>query len=77
MPKTMPREVGNDYSASAAKFLFEELFNSAHDHPIRSSLPTAQDGQIGDIVGVDTGTIVYVAIKTSRGWFRTAALTAV
>jgi hypothetical protein len=77
MPKSMPREVGNDYSASASKFLFEELFASSHDHMIRSTFPASNEGTAGDIVIVDTGSAVNVCVKTSRGWFKTATLTAV
>ena len=77
MSRTMPRDIGNEVQASTAKFLFEELFELAHDHTVRASLPTAQDGNIGDIVIVDTGSAVSICIKTSRGWFQTAALTAI
>lgn len=77
MSRTMPRGIGNDFNASTSQYLFEELFQLAHDHIIRTSLPSAQEGAVGDILGVDTGTIVYICIKTPRGWFKTAALTAV
>lgn len=77
MSRTMPRGVGNDFSASSTLFLFEELYQLAHDHPVRTAFPAAQDGEIGDIVVVDTTTAVYICTKTSRGWFKTAALTAV
>lgn len=77
MSRTMSREVGNDYSASAVKYLFEELFQIAHDHPVRSTFPTIQEGTPGDIVVVDTGSVVNICVKTSRGWFKTAALTTV
>ena len=77
MSRTMPRDIGNDVQPSTVKFLFEELFELAHDHPVRSTLPTAQDGNVGDIVIVDTGTVVRICTKTSRGWFQTAALTAI
>lgn len=73
----MSREVGNDYSASAVKYLFEELFELAHNHPVRSTFPTAQEGTPGDIVIVDTGTVVHICTKTTRGWFQTAAMSAV
>lgn len=77
MSRTMPRDIGNEVQASTAKYLFEELFELAHDHPVRTTLPTAQDGNIGDIVVVDTGSVVRICTKTSRGWFQTAALTAI
>lgn len=77
MPRTMPRDIGNEVQASTAKFLFEELFELAHDHSVRASLPTAQEGNIGDIIIVDTGSAVYICTKTSRGWFQTSTLTAI
>lgn len=77
MSRTMPRDIGNEVQASTVKYLLEELFELAHDHPVRASLPTAQDGNTGDIVIVDTGTAVSICVKTSRGWFQTAALTAI
>lgn len=77
MPKSMPREVGNDYSASAVKYLFEQLFEDAHGHVVRRTLPTPQEGTPGDIAIVDTGSAVYIVVKISRGWFQTATLTAV
>lgn len=55
---------------------FEGLFQLAHDHPVRTTLPEATDGSVGDIVGYDDGTTVYLLYKTTRGWFRTSALTA-
>lgn len=77
MPKSMPRQVGNEVTASAAKYLFEELFESAHDHVVKSSLPADNEGTSRDIVIVDDGTSVFICVKTTRGWFRTAALTAI
>lgn len=55
---------------------FDELFAIAHSHPVVSEFPGATDGAPGDIKVYDDGTTVYVLAKTSRGWFRTAALTA-
>lgn len=55
----------------------EELFAIAHQHPVRTTLPGATDGSINDILLYDDGTTVYILCKTSRGWFRTAALTAI
>lgn len=56
---------------------FEQLFQDAHEHMVRESAPTSSDGSVGDMVMVDDGTDVYIAVKTSRGWFKTANLTAV
>lgn len=54
----------------------DELFQIAHQHGVRVTFPGATDGMASDIVSVDNGTSVYLLVKTSRGWFRTAALTA-
>lgn len=53
-----------------------ELFDLAHQHGVRIDFPGGTDGTASDIVSVDDGTNVYLLVKTSRGWFRTAALTA-
>ena len=55
----------------------DELFTLAHQHGVRVTFPGATDGMASDIVSVDDGTDVYLLVKTSRGWFRTAALTAI
>jgi hypothetical protein len=55
----------------------DELFQLAHAHGVRVSLPGSTDGMASDIVSVDNGTTVYLLVKTSRGWFRSAALTAI
>lgn len=56
---------------------FDDLYQLAHSHPVRTTLPGATDGAVGDIQLYDDGTTVYLLAKTSRGWFRTAALTAI
>lgn len=56
---------------------FEELFQLAHQHPVRTTLPEPTEGAIGDINLYDDGIDVYVLVKTSRGWFRTVTLIAV
>lgn len=55
---------------------FEDLFQDAHIHDKRTSAPSANEGEVGDMVLVETETERYVAVKYSSGWFRTAALTA-
>lgn len=77
MPRTQPNPVGNELKTSVVQQNLEELFEFAHNHPVRDSLPAASDGASGDIVIVDTGSAVYICTKTKRGWFQTAALTAV
>lgn len=76
MPETQKNPVGNTLNVSIVQQNFKDLFQFAHQHPVKDSLPTSIQGNSRDIVIVDDGTNVYIAVKTSRGWFRTAALTA-
>lgn len=77
MAKTQPNPVGNSFNANVLQLNLEELFESAHDHIVRSTFPSSNEGSPRDIVLVDTGSAVHICIKTSRGWFQTVALTAV
>ena len=77
MAKTQKHPVGNQVDANVVQINFGQLFEAAHDHPVRSAAPTAKEGSPGDIVAVDDGTNVYAYFKTARGWFRTTALTSV
>lgn len=77
MPKTQNNPIGNEVLSNVVQKNLEELFEFAHDHIVRSTFPAANEGSPRDIVIVDTGSAVHICIKTSRGWFQTAALTAV
>lgn len=77
MSKAQPHPIGNEANPAILQLNLEELFQDAHDHPVRSTFPSAGEGAPRDIVIVDTGSAVHICIKTSRGWFQTAALTAV
>lgn len=75
--KTQKHPVGNKADPAVLQINFGELFEAAHEHPVKSAFPSPTDGAVRDIVVVDDGTNVYACFKTSRGWFRTAALTAI
>jgi len=77
MPKTQQNPIGNDFSATVVQHNLEDLFEFAHDHIVRTTFPAANDGLVRDMVIVDTGSAVHICVKTSRGWFKTAALSAV
>jgi len=77
MALTQKNPVGNTVQASILQMNLTDLFQAAHTHGVRSALPNSQDGTPGDIVIVDTSSSVYICVKTSRGWFKTAALSAV
>lgn len=65
-----------DYSQSIQEAL-NALFVAAHDHKVISSDPTNTSGSIETVSIVDTGTSVYLVVKTRRGWFKSPAFTAI
>lgn len=74
--KTQKYPIGNTFQSSVMQLNLLDLFESAHDHDVKDSLPVANQGTARDLIIVDDGSNVYLCVKTSRGWFRTAALTA-
>lgn len=77
MALTQKHPVGNTVNPTILQYNLTDLFQAAHNHTVKSSFPAATDGAPQDMVIVDTGTAVYICVKTSRGWFKTAALSAV
>lgn len=77
MAKTQNNPVGNQVQANILQLNLEDLYESAHDHVVRATFPAPNEGSPRDMVIVDTGTAVHICVKTSRGWFQTAVLTAV
>lgn len=57
-----------NFSAALQRNL-EALFESAHDHRVRTTAPAATDGAVGDVLVVDDGTDgkLYVKFPT-LGW---------
>lgn len=74
-PGPVDREQLKDYSATI-QLTFDELFQAAHDHLVLSADPNTNDGAIRAVSIVDNGTNVYLVVKTKRGWFKSAAFTA-
>jgi hypothetical protein len=63
-----------DYTAVIQDNL-DELFNVAHVHTVRTTVPLASEGSVGDIVIVNlTGTYYIYAKVDSAVWKKTAAL---
>jgi len=75
-PGPTDRELLQDYTA-ALQFSFDELFQSAHDHKVITANPGTNDGSVQTVSIVDTGTSVYLVVKTNRGWFKSPAFTAI
>lgn len=87
MAKTQPRGGINppgpsdrrdltDYS-SVIQLTFDDLYQSAHDHLVLKTDPSANDGSIQTVSIVDNGTNVYLVVKTKRGWFKSPNFTAI
>ncbi len=49
---------------------FEDIFEVSHSHDLKSSIPSATDGVIGDIELVKDGSNFYLYAKFSEGWKR-------
>jgi len=57
---------------------FASLFAAAHEHPVKTSFPTPNDGQPGDAYFIFTGGVYYVAVKFSKTqWVRFGPGTAI
>jgi hypothetical protein len=65
-----------DYSTTL-QLTFDDLFQAAHDHLVLTGDPKATDGSVQTVSIVDDGTNVYMVVKTGRGWFKSAAFTAI
>lgn len=65
-----------DYTAKIQES-FTDLYESAHDHEVRSSTPTSSDGAIGDILLIDDGTNKYLAVRYEDGWYKTNNLASI
>lgn len=74
-PGPIDRESLTDYS-STIQLTFDDLYQAAHEHKVLHSDPNVNDGSIQALSVVDNGTNVYLVVKTARGWFRSAAFTA-
>jgi hypothetical protein len=75
-PTQEDRQTLQDYTRTI-QFSLNDLFLAAHDHTVLSSNPAAADGSIQQVSIVDTGSSVYLVVKTKRGWFKSPAFTAV
>lgn len=79
MPKVQRRSVSpfNDESKDFAEVIqsnIEDLFEDAHDHGIRTTVPGDDEGSVGDIIGVEISGVFSVYFKFSSGW-KSATLT--
>lgn len=75
-PIPSDRPTLTDYSQNIQQSM-RVLFQAAHDHLVLTTNPADSDGAPQTISIVDTGTSVYLVVKTSRGWFKSPAFTAI
>lgn len=75
-PLTADQQSLSDFSHVIQDNLLD-LHEVAHEHTVLTENPVATDGMIQDIKLIDDGATVKIAVKTARGWFVTAALTAI
>jgi hypothetical protein len=62
----------NDF-ASVVQYAFEDLFETAHIHSVRTTAPTDNDGSVGDIMLVELSGVGYIYAKLpTLGWKRVA-----
>jgi hypothetical protein len=71
-PTQEDRQMLLDYTATI-QYSLADLFQAAHDHLILSADPKSTDGSLQQVSIVDTGSSVYMVVKTSRGWFKSPA----
>lgn len=65
-----------DYSA-VIQLTFDDLYQFAHEHKVLTTSPGRNDGSVQTVSIVDTGSSVYLVVKTNRGWFKSPAFTAI
>lgn len=67
-----------DFAGNIQRCL-QDLYVVDHFHKVAATAPKTGDGTglPADIIAVDDGTNVYLMVRTSRGWFKTANLTQV
>jgi hypothetical protein len=72
MARIQPRQVTADVVTQTN---LEDLFELAHDHVTRTTVPTEREGVVGDIVLYDnTLGVTKLYVKFPSGW-RSVALT--
>ena len=75
-PTKKDAESLKDFTAVLSRSL-DDLYDSAHEHSLLTADPASTTGQVGDLKIVDTGSSVYLVVKTSRGWFKSSAFSAI
>jgi len=75
-PREADRELLIEFTAILQRNL-EDLFDDAHNHEVKTDLPSTTDGAVGDIQLVDDGTNKYLVARYADGWHKTSNLTAI
>jgi hypothetical protein len=66
-PRLEDRDTLNDYSA-VLQDNYQQLFQVAHRHSIRTTAPASNEGNITDIILVEDGSTFKIYVKFPSGW---------
>lgn len=66
-PRPEDKEVLNDF-ASILQDNFIQLFEIAHRHHVRTTAPSSNEGNVGDIYLVESSSTFSIYVKFSSGW---------
>lgn len=66
-PLDTDREFLRDYT-SVLQNKFDQLFSAAHKHTLRTTVPASNEGNVGDIFLVESGSTFSLYVKFPSGW---------
>lgn len=66
-PRPEDKETLDDYSSIIQDNL-GDLFQAAHNHTLRTTVPASNEGNVGDIFLVETSTTFKLYVKFTTGW---------
>jgi hypothetical protein len=66
-PLETDKETLDDYS-SVLQDNFKQLFQIAHRHTLRTTVPAANEGNVTDVFLVESGSTFSIYVKFPSGW---------
>jgi hypothetical protein len=71
MSKTQNFPISDKPTPEVIQRNLEDLYEFAHSHSVRTSVPTEKEGSVGDIIPVLLNGTDYLYVKLPAGWKRT------
>ena len=68
MSKTQSFPIANEAKTEVIQRNFQDLFEYAHEHSFRITIPSASEGTVGDLVLVYINNTCYLYAKLPVGW---------